>query len=340
MSNLQIVNPATTGGSKLPLSTTQKTKSGCANGSLSRFFQVLGKKIPRCGRQFERSAAKGWKKWTHKYQTCGAGVMGFMHDWEPLINIIKKGGGGYGDMAVGTFSALFVVRACESMTEWVNSKNIRKVAQFKEQSEGYLSSALPDIRDAMIGFALYEDIFRQSNELEDDFRGEIIDAYARFVTLAVESTKYYKGGGRKRWLSTILEPRKFQEMADDELKDEIKKSQYYCWLSPLLLGLIDERQKKGEFYAYHLLPVKGVASLRNIILSLLSQILRFESHKLRNEDVCQNLEALERKAAQNASKYDLDESLKELSLRVVNLFEQPETIFLFLDRRDRCEEDG
>jgi hypothetical protein len=51
----------------------------------------------------------GWNNWTNKYQTMGAGVMGFLRDWEPIIDIVKKNGGPFGDLFVGTVSMLFLV---------------------------------------------------------------------------------------------------------------------------------------------------------------------------------------------------------------------------------------
>lgn len=55
----------------------------------------------------------------------------------------------------------------------------------------------------MIGFALYDDIFKQEDTLEEDVKGKIVDAYSQFVILAVEATKYYKASGRRRF-ATIL----------------------------------------------------------------------------------------------------------------------------------------
>ena len=48
----------------------------------------------------------------------------------------------------------------------------------------------------MIGFALYEAIFNGGNDLEDDLREKIVDAYLMFMDLAVDATRYYKDGTR------------------------------------------------------------------------------------------------------------------------------------------------
>lgn len=403
------------------------------------FTEYWTNKSQNSEEDLQRMRQVGWKKWTSKYQTFGAGVSGFMNDWEPIIDLVRRGGGSYGELLVGTFSALFVI------------------AEMKEESEGYLSSALSDIRDAMIGFALYENIFNGVDDIENDLRDQMINAYCLFVNLTVDATKYYKGGGRSRWFSTFREPRRFKEQAEEvktllsrirlrcddlmsrdishikasneELKDEIQKlhrkfdderlhnllrhwnvtyvdpeerlrelgeyslilrdeisedvdqffglgdprrvrfdnkwvyqdwknspkssaflltgytersseeRQHYCWLSPIIIDLVQESHKKSQYYTYHILPAKRTVELQTVILSLLSQLLQYQSAGLRDEAVFQELQQLYTKATSATSGADLDISLQDLSLHVLNLFQPTDIVFLFLDRVDRCEAD-
>jgi hypothetical protein len=390
-------------------------------------------------KDLQRARQIGWKKWTSKYQTFGAGVAGFMNDWEPIVDLVRRGGGSYGELLVGTFSALFVV------------------AEMKEESEGYLSTALSDIRDAMIGFALYENIFNGADDIESDLRDQMINAYCQFVNLTVDATKYYKGGGRSRWFSTFREPRKFKDQAeevkaliarirlrcddlmsrdisdikasneelkyevqrlhrkfDDErlynllrhwnmpridpekrllelrqyrllLRDEISEDvdgffdsndprraqfdhtlvyqdwrnsrrssaflltgyterssevhQHYCWLSPIIVDLVQESHQKSQYHAYYILPAKGTIDVQTVVLTLLSQLLRYQTASLRDEEVFQELQQLYVKVTSATSGADLDISLQDLSLHVINLFRSEDTVFLYLDRADRCDTD-
>lgn len=57
-------------------------------------------------------------------------------------------------------------------------------------------TALSDIRDAMIGFALYKEIFDGGDALEDDLQNQMIEAYSEFAKLIVEGIRYYRGGSR------------------------------------------------------------------------------------------------------------------------------------------------
>lgn len=46
-----------------------------------------------------------------------------------------------------------------------------------------------------MGFAMYENMYTESTELESDLRTKIVHAYSVFIELAIEAIKYYKGGG-------------------------------------------------------------------------------------------------------------------------------------------------
>jgi len=52
----------------------------------------------------------------------------------------------------------------------------------------------------MIGFALYNDIFDGSHNLEQDLHDKLVEAYSEFVVMVVEATKYYRGSSRSKSL--------------------------------------------------------------------------------------------------------------------------------------------
>lgn len=61
--------------------------------------------------------------------------------------------------------------------------------------EGYIASALVNIKDRSLGFATYQEIYTEDNVLEEDLRSKIIDAYTSFINLAIEAIRYYKSRG-------------------------------------------------------------------------------------------------------------------------------------------------
>ncbi|KAG9230857.1 hypothetical protein BJ875DRAFT_518676 [Amylocarpus encephaloides] len=416
---------------------------------------------------FNRDRQWGWRKWARKYQSFGAGVLGFMRDWEPLINIVQGGGGGYGDMAIGTISLLFMAS--------LMAMSLTYVASSKEKSEGYLSEAIDGIKDRMLGFSMYEDIYRDIDALEIDLRSKIVGAYISFVNLAIEATKYYKGGGKWRWIRSIRGPMMFKEMATEveeqiiairlrcedllsksvseikkglladvqsldlklgNLRDDNKElaaqinvlqqntdstilgsihrawglgetiaptrpdevstyrrilcenfeenyeqfwashqrrnefektrryqdwkqsgssklfvlggcthistlvQQYYCWLSPLLLDLIEQKQRDHEICAYYLLPVKRHTPLHDIIMSILFQLIKHRSFLLRDQDKMNHLIDLYQQYMLQTRLAHRQEALQELAVYVVKLFTSQETVYVLVDRLDMCEKEG
>ncbi|TQV94675.1 hypothetical protein V2A60_005700 [Cordyceps javanica] len=136
----------------------------------------------------ERARQRGWKKWAARYQTFGCGVLGFMKDWDPFVNAVAKN---------------------------------------KDETESSIATAFMSIRDRIIGFKMYQDIYKESNALESDLRAKIVDAYSAVITLAIEATWYYKGGGLRRLLRTIGDSGKFKRLASD-VEDSIVAIRLRC----------------------------------------------------------------------------------------------------------------
>ncbi|KAF1949694.1 hypothetical protein CC80DRAFT_579665 [Byssothecium circinans] len=167
----------------------------------------------------------GWRNWANKYQTFGAGVMGLLRDWEPIIDVVKRSGGPYGELFFGTVSILFIV------------------AEVKSVSEGYLSAALMEIKDAMLGFALYGEIFSQSDALEKDLQEKMVEAYTAFVTMAVDATKYFKASGKGRCFKAMRECRRFEEQTEN-IKTSIARIRLRC--NDLMSRNIDDIKRSNE----------------------------------------------------------------------------------------------
>jgi len=118
--------------------------------------------------------------------------------------------------------------------------------------------------------------------------------------------------------------------------------QNYCWTSPIAIDLIQGQQASKSPHAYALLPSKGSANMRKIILSLLSQLLSFQTEKLREEDVSRELELLYSEVVKSSKDWELDASLEKLSQFVLGLIPVSQTVHIIVDRLDRldpCEAD-
>lgn len=116
----------------------------------------------------------------------------------------------------------------------------------------------------------------------------------------------------------------------------IEVEQYYCWLSPLVLDLIEQYRKQldgttqRDFHAYHLLDVKRDTSLHDVIISILFQLLRFKPQALNEQDHYFNLIKLHQQSHEEPRR------LEELAMAVIGFFDPSDTVYILLDRLDRC----
>jgi hypothetical protein len=94
--------------SKHKLSEDEKQVVQCKN--YEDFSTYWAKLCSSTESSFETSRGRGWKKWSKKYQSFAAGVSRFMQDVSGLVGLVKDLGPPYTNLAVGTISALFVVR--------------------------------------------------------------------------------------------------------------------------------------------------------------------------------------------------------------------------------------
>lgn len=120
----------------------------------------------------------------------------------------------------------------------------------------------------------------------------------------------------------------------------IADRQYYCWLSPIVVDLVEEAHSHHRFWACYMLEAKISTDFKNVILSLLAQLLPCRHDKLRDVEIWQTIERLHLMVSTSKSDSDLDASLGKLATYVLNLFDSSHSVYFFLDRVDKCEEDS
>ena len=113
-----------------------------------------------------------------------------------------------------------------------------------------------------------------------------------------------------------------------------------CWLSPVAAAAVNDfdRQDIEPIYAYFALPQKGKL-LYDVVAVILLQLLRRKSGSLRNERRHAELRTELRRFQQT----ELDEDDKILAmervvLRVIDFFDESETLYIVIDRADRCRD--
>lgn len=151
-------------------------------------FDAFWKKTNDAKEDFDRRHEKGCGLWSKSYQSSAVVARSFMKDFAPIIDIVRDFGAPYGGMAVGTVSVLFAV------------------AGNKDDMEQSLASAIFAIKDRLPGLNLYQHIYNDNHELDMRLQARIVSAYHGFIGFCIEASKYYKGGGPRRWLKAFGRP--------------------------------------------------------------------------------------------------------------------------------------
>lgn len=137
----------------------------------------------------------------------------------------------------------------------------------------------------------------------------------------------------------------------------ILASNQYCWMSPVAINFIEDLLGQtansdasaggGNIYAYCVIPSRGADLYQEILPSILIQLLRKKSHALRDEKEYGELRAelsmlqAPSHSTSSAEKASKDETravtMQKIALRVIkNLFDESDTVYIIVDRVDRC----
>ena len=76
-----------------------------------------------------------------------------------------------------------------------------QVAGNKNEMEESLASAIFAIQDRLPGLKLYQHIYNENHELDMELQARIVSAYEGFIEFCIEASKYYKGGGPRKYFS-------------------------------------------------------------------------------------------------------------------------------------------
>ena len=113
-----------------------------------------------------------------------------------------------------------------------------------------------------------------------------------------------------------------------------------CWLSPIAAAAVKDcdQQDTNPIYAYFALPQKGKL-LYDVVAIILLQLLRRKSDSLRNERRHAELRTeLGRFQQTGADEDDKILAMERVALRVIDFFEESESLYIVVDRADRCRD--
>lgn len=118
-----------------------------------------------------------------------------------------------------------------------------------------------------------------------------------------------------------------------------------CWVSPVAIAMITDLSLSPEnpVHAYHVFPAQGELLYRAFSVVIL-QLLRQKRQVLRNRSQCDELRTelyeLQKYEGKDQKHMETDDdrlcALRKVALRVMSFFEESETVYIILDRADRC----
>lgn len=199
-------------------------------------FNAYWPKTTNANQEFDQSHTKGCGLFSKKYQSSAVVVQSFIQDFSPIIEIVKNFAAPYGGMALGTISVFFTV------------------AGNKDKMEEGLASAISAIKDRLPGLNMYQHIYNGKDELDKRLQDRIVSAYKSFIEFCIEATKYYKGGGPRRWIKALGRPNSILDKAK-EVQDAILDMRLLCdelldknvyLIKQLNLGLVDQVKNLEE----------------------------------------------------------------------------------------------
>ena len=115
---------------------------------------------------------------------------------------------------------------------------------------------------------------------------------------------------------------------------------HHCWLSPIAAAVVEDfdQQKPRPLYAYYALPQNGKL-LHDVVSVILLQLLRQKSGALRDEKRHAELSSELGKLNQRGmNEGDRVLAMERVALRVIDFFDESETLYIVVDRADRCRD--
>lgn len=117
-----------------------------------------------------------------------------------------------------------------------------------------------------------------------------------------------------------------------------------CWLSPVALHMIAsfEKFEDNNPCAFYVLGLRDVDPLPQVLSCILLQLLRLNRQALQNvaqhTELRAELQKYQRAANAGDESSTKNALLQMVALRVLNMFDPSETVWIILDRVDRCRD--
>ncbi|KAL7789034.1 hypothetical protein V8C37DRAFT_387015 [Trichoderma ceciliae] len=137
-------------------------------------------------RKFDEIHEHGLGLAGQRAQKFASSAYNVLQQMTPIVQLVQNFGAPYGSMAIGTISILLTV------------------AKNRARMETGISDTLSQISDRAAGLKVYQHIYNDDDELDQQLQSKIVQAYENFMSFCMEATKYYSKGGIRRWFKAVM----------------------------------------------------------------------------------------------------------------------------------------
>ncbi|CRG91714.1 hypothetical protein PISL3812_08765 [Talaromyces islandicus] len=289
------------------------------------------------------------KKIMHAYQTfiefCISAVK-YYNGHGRWVKALAPGNTSLGANAARVQSSIVGIKR---LGEELVAKNVDKIKKSNQE----LDRKLLELQDRFSEEVI--DRFRTTFQLEG-FSRELLDKKLEDYRIALTMDQQGYAGVLERMsgakLDRFINSGIYRQWATAELSCLLMLSGHndegslspQCWLSPVALQTIDDcRKMNSVHYAYYIAPNEG-ATVYQVLASLLLQLIQSEKGILRDEsqrDAFKMEMHHYRQKVPSEENYrhgynDKTDALNDIARRVVRSFKESESVYIVVDRADRC----
>ncbi|KAK6824614.1 hypothetical protein PG987_012108 [Apiospora arundinis] len=151
----------------------------------TNYFQRHFRAALRTKRAFDQNHAHGAGSVTQKLNDSAASIYDTIQILSPIIDIIQDCGIPYAGIAMGTIIFFFAV------------------AKNRQSTERRISAMLLTIQDRISGLKLYNSIYKENHDLDQQMRSKVVMTYNSFVEFCTAAIEYFELGRFVRWLKSL-----------------------------------------------------------------------------------------------------------------------------------------
>ncbi|KAH6697477.1 hypothetical protein F5X68DRAFT_226847 [Plectosphaerella plurivora] len=148
-------------------------------------FEDFWKKVHGSKVVFDQKHEQGAGRLSRGATSLAASANEILRDVSPILELVRDFGAPFGGMAIGTICFVFAV------------------AGNRQKMEEQIITTFASIRDRLPGIRVYQHIYNDDHELDNNLQSKILDAYDSFLGFCMAAFDFYTRGSLRRWTKTL-----------------------------------------------------------------------------------------------------------------------------------------